>query len=258
MDIPGILVSKKDVEELKKMLDDKITATLRVITEYMYKDALNVVGIVKGQSEDVLVIHSHHDATCKGAVQDASGMAIVFSLAKYFASLHKEKIKTTIMFLSTDSHYTDYEGHVGFIEQRAKEGKKIIMDFAVEHIGKAMELDSNNEIILYDETEVRQIYVSKVNNLPEIVYGLVEKYDLEKMMLLPVEHRKEGEYQSGDVNSDAYDFHVRGIPVVSLIAAPMYLYHNSDNVDKVHQDSLEPVSMLFLELVFKAWNLMEY
>ena len=94
--------------------------------------------------------------------------------------------------------------------------------------------------------------------LPEAVYELVKKYDLEKLMLLPVEQKKEGEYKSGDVNSDAYDFHVRGIPVVSLIAAPMYIYHNSDDADKVHEASLKPVAMMFIELVSKVWDILKY
>ncbi|MCI9596871.1 MAG: M28 family peptidase [Firmicutes bacterium] len=257
MSIPSLWISRKDGEEIKKNADSSMIGSVHVVTEYSQKNALNVKGIVKGKSNDILLIHSHHDATCKGGVQDASGMSVVFALAKYFAALPKSERKTNIMFLSTDSHYTDYEGHVGFIDKCGANGEKIIMDLAVEHIGKAMELDENNDMILYDESETRQIYVSNIPGLLEAVYELVKKYDLEKIMLLPVEQRKEGEYKSGDVNSDAYDFHVRGIPVVSLIAAPMYIYHNSDDEDKVHEASLEPVAMMFIQLVSKVWDILK-
>ena len=258
MSIPSLWVSREDGEKIKKNADGNATGSVHVVTEYAKRNALNVKGIVKGMSDEILVIHSHHDATCRGGVQDASGMSVVFALAKYFASLPEEKLKTSIMFLATDSHYTDYEGHVGFIDKRMANGEKIVMDIAVEHIGKAMELDGNNDMILYGESEARQIYVSNIPGLPEAVYELVKKYDLEKLMLLPVEQKKEGEYKSGDVNSDAYDFHVRGIPVVSLIAAPMYIYHNSDDADKVHEASLEPVAMMFIELVSKVWDILKY
>ena len=77
-------------------------------------------------------------------------------------------------------------------------------------------------------------------------------------MILPVETRKEGAYQSGDVNSDAYDFNVRGIPVVSLISAPMYLYHDTDDIDKVHEDSLAPVAKMFIELLQQVWDELGY
>lgn len=258
MSIPSLWVSREDGEKIKKNADSGATGSVHVVTEYAKKDALNVKGIVEGKSDDILLIHSHHDATCRGGVQDASGMSVVFALAKYFASLPEEQLKTSIMFLATDSHYTDYEGHVGFIEKCSANGEKIIMDLAVEHIGKAMELDANNDMIIYDESEARQVYVSNIPGLAETVYELVRKYDLEKLMLLPVGQHEEGEYKSGDVNSDAYDFHVRGIPVVSLIAAPMYIYHNSDDVDKVHEASLEPVAMMFIELVSKVWDILKY
>ena len=255
-EMAAVWVSRKDGEYLKSISGAK--ASLEVTTLYEYRNALNVKGIVKGLSDDIVVIHSHHDATCRGAVQDASGMSVVFALAKYFASLPKEELKTTVMFLATDSHYTDYEGHVGFLDQREKNGEKIIMDFAVEHIGKAMELDEDNNIILYNESEARQIYVSKIDHLPQKVHELVAKYGLEKMMILPVETGKERAYQSGDVNSDAYDFNGRGIPVVSLISAPMYLYHDSDDIDKVHEDSLVPVAKMYMELLEQVWDILGY
>ena len=255
-EMAAVWVSREDGEYLKSVSGAK--ASFNVATLYEYRDALNVKGVVKGLSDDIVVIHSHHDATCRGAVQDASGMSVVLSLAKYFASRPKEELKTTVMFLATDSHYTDYEGHVGFLDQIEKNGEKIIIDFAVEHIGKAMELDDDNNIILYNESEARQMYVSKIDHLPQKVHELVAKYGLEKMMILPVETRKEGAYQSGDVNSDAYDFNVRGIPVVSLISAPMYLYHDTDDIDKVHEDSLAPVAKMFIELLQQVWDELGY
>ena len=182
-------------------------------------------------------------------------MSVVFALAKYFGSLPKDCLLTNIMFLATDSHYTDYEGHVGFLDRREAEGDHIIMDLAIEHIGKAMELDQDNRIILNEGCEARQIYVADIDHLADTVYELVEKHKLNRMMILPVQQRAGGEYQSGDVNSDAYDFNVRGIPVVSLISAPMYIYHNSDDIDKVHQESLEPVANLFIDIVDKVWHL---
>ena len=257
MELPALWVSKKDGEKLKAAVKSNVVSkgSLHVKTVYELKEALNVKGIIRGMSDDIIVVHSHHDAICRGAVQDASGMSVVFSLAKYFAARPKEEIKTTLMFLSTDSHYTDYEGHVGFINKRIKNNENLILDFAVEHIGKAMEMGDDNEIVLHDESESRIVYVTDVYGLPEIVYDAVRKHGLEKTVVLPVHHKSEGEYKSGDVCSDAYDFNARGIPVVSIISTPMYLFHDSDDVDKVHQESLEPVADMYLELIYKVWDI---
>ena len=33
------------------------------------------------------------------------------------------------------------------------------------------------------------------------------------------------------------------------------MFHDSDDVDKVHQESLEPVADMYLELIYKAWDI---
>lgn len=256
MKIPAVWVSKKDGNNLKIEIEEKkhSRADLKIKTIYEYRDALNVKGVLKGMSDDIIVIHSHHDAMGTGAVQDASGMSEVFSLIKYFKSLPISERKTTIMFLSTDSHYTDYEGHDKFLDKRAEVGDNIIMDFAVEHIAREMELDVDNEMIIYDEPETRILYVTNINDMPKKVYEILDEYRLDPTLIFAVENSKSEGYDPEEVCSDAYCFHERGIPVISLLSAPMYLFHNSDSVDKVHEDSLVPVSRAYTAFVKMFWE----
>ena len=156
------------------------------------------------------------------------------------------------MFVSTDSHYTDYEGHVGFLENRKQNQEQIILDFAVEHIAQEMDLDENNQIILTGEPETRMIYVSDTGGLLALAKEAAAIYGLEKTVFFPVRKQSSGAYTNDDVCSDAYDFNAAGIPVVSLLAAPMYLFHNSDTLEKVHQPSLKIVLRAYLYMILKA------
>src|SRR5699024_2579852 len=129
---PAVWISKADGESLKKcLLSDRIKGDLYIDTEYREVEARCVKGVIEGRSDDIIVIHSHHDAVNRGAVQDASGMSVVLALADYFSRLPKGIFKKTLMFAGMDSHYTDYEGHVNFIKNRKKAGKNLIMDFAI-------------------------------------------------------------------------------------------------------------------------------
>ena len=179
-------------------------------------------------------------------------MSEVFALAHFFAKIPEDLREKTLMFVATDSHYTDYEGHVGFLENRKKAGDKIIADFAIEHVAQEMDLDENNNIILTGEPETRIIYIDDRDGLFEFVKSAVKKYDLDKTVLFPVRGKSGGEYTSDDVCSDAYDFNAEGIPVVSLLAAPMYLFHNSDTIEKVHADSLEQIFNLYAYMILKS------
>ena len=165
-----------------------------------------------------------------------------------------EPLETGIMFAATDSHYTDYEGHVGFIKNRQNENKNIVMDFAVEHIAKEMDLDDKNHTIIIDEAETRILYVDKnADGLLELVRKAVDRFDLEKTVIFPV-GKSGGDFTNDDVCSDAYDFNAAGIPVVSILAAPMYLFHNSDDIDKVHQPSLTKILKMYAYMILKRIN----
>lgn len=260
MEMPAVWVSREQGNEITRMIEEDagVRGSLCVETLYEERPALNVIGVIPGMSDDITVIHSHHDATGKGAVQDASGMSVVFSLAKYFSSLPKEEIKTTLMFLSTDSHYTDYEGHDKFLDQREREGDKIVMDFCIEHIAKEMDLGENNEMILYDKPETRILYATDTAGLPRIAMDAFVSQKLGHTLLHVAKPQGSEGFDPEYVCSDAYCFHERGIPVISLLSAPMYLSHSSDDVDKIHEASLEPVANAYKEMVFKTWEAMGY
>ena len=61
----------------------------------------NIYGVVPGSTDEVLVMMSHHDG---GAVNEASGPAVLIAMAKYFAQL-KTPRKKTLLFFVIGSHF---------------------------------------------------------------------------------------------------------------------------------------------------------
>lgn len=61
----------------------------------------NIYGVLPGLTDEVLVMMSHHDG---GAVNEASGPAVLIAMAKYFA-LSKTPRKKTLMFFVIGSHF---------------------------------------------------------------------------------------------------------------------------------------------------------
>lgn len=256
--LPAMWVSKETGNYIKKRMGDgkKISGFMKMKTIYAKTKANNVIGHLPGLTDDMILIHSHHDAVCDGAVQDASGMSEVFAIAKYFAQLPIEKREKTLMFAAMDSHYTDYEGHAVFWKERKKNKENILMDVAIEHIAQEMDLDEDNQIVLTGEPEMRLLYVSKELEILPAVREMLSKYGIDKTVIIPSDKKMEGEYKEGLVCSDATVSWEEGIPVVSMLATPMYLYHNSDTLEKVHIESLRPVGMAFANLVSYAMKMM--
>lgn len=256
MAIPTMWVSKAQGEEIVKKMPTR--ASLSVETEVAYKKALTVMGTLEGMSDDIILVQSHHDAAVEGAVQDASGMSVVFALAQHFASIPKEERKTTMVFVSTDSHYTDYEGHDKFLDMMEEEGKNIVADFCVEHIAKEMDMDEDNRMIIYDRPETRIIFATDYKGLANMAFDTFCEHGMAHTMLMPAAPYGSDAYDPDFVCTDAYSMHERGIPVISHLTAPMYLSHNTDTFDKVYFDGLVPMAETYIDMITKAWGIMGY
>lgn len=261
MSIPGMWISKSTGEILKKKFAEKeiLLGNMKMTSTYEYKDALNVSGKLYGESDDIILIHSHHDAVFRGAVQDASGVGTMLSIAKFFAeNTTVADRKKTMMFAAMDSHYTDYMGHQGFIAARKANDEKLILDITLEHIGKEVALDENNELSETGDIETRVCYVSKSSNLYDYVKQTIKEYELKKTIFFPVQDKSisEGVYnfKQDEIITDAYYFNENDIPVISYISGPVYLFHPSDTPDRVPIDELQPVGMAFAEIAMEAGN----
>jgi hypothetical protein len=258
MTVPAVWVSKADGDVIKaRCADAGARGDLVVDVEYALGDALNVIGLLPGQSEDRILVHSHHDAVFAGAVQDASGVSEVMALAEYFSKLPVRARPKTMMFAATDTHFTNYVAHHAFIEARRHDRGKILVDLCIEHIAMEIELDADNRPIATGEIEPRAIYVSDSSGLLDDVRKAVKRRGLDRTILLPVDSTPADPdspytFRPDEIISDAFYFAEAGMPVVSLIAGPMYLFHPSDTPDRVAVAELRPVGLAMADIAHAA------
>lgn len=261
MSLPGLWVSRSSGRKIKEQFaeSDVLKGKMVVDTRYELKDACNIVGELKGQSDEIVLVHSHHDAVFEGAVQDASGTSEVLALAKYFAQIPEADRAKSMMFAALDTHYTDYAANIGFVKRRKAEGDNVIIDIAVEHVGKEAALDDDYNLYETGEVEPRLIYVSEPK-LFEDVKSIVELYDLKKTMvpLVPVGKGLDQEYEfhQDEVISDAFYWNESGVPVVSHVCGEQYLFHISDRPDRIPVEELQPVGMAFAEIAADAMEVL--
>ncbi len=253
MTIPGLWVNVSTAEQIKETLaKGKVLAEMRMASEISAGNTNVVSGILPGQSEETILIHSHLDSCYRGAVQDATGMSVVLAIAKYYAKIPKEDRKKTLMFAATDGHFSGYGGHKGFLDNRKKEGRNIIVDFAIEHIAMEAIDDRDNkedQMVFTGEISMRLLYVTQNENLLRIAKEAVINNNLVKSQILPVVKGV------GDVCTDAYRFWLNDIPVVSYLSPVIYLMDEQDTLDKVAVDQLEPVANAYIEMIEQASNM---
>jgi hypothetical protein len=251
MTIPGMWVTKKDGALLRRRLETDPRVTMKLTVQRDEVVARTVVGFLPGRTNDTLMVQSHHDSQGPGAVEDGTGTAEVIALADYYGDLSQrpgyERRDKTLMFATFDSHFTGYQSHLAFaqkyvVEQRTK--YHLVGNATIEHVGRKAVVGPDGQLRTLDKTEPRGIFENLSLPLKAELAGIIVRHDLrvtaqlDAAPLTPV-----------GIPTDASFALLTGLPVVSLIAGPLYMYDEADTIDKVDRPQLRPVALAYRDIV---------
>jgi len=249
-EVPGLYLGKDDGTRLRNMLqeaDSSVRARLTLTGTKKRGTTNNVVGTIPGKTDEVILIGSHHDAPFVGGTEDASGVAVVLALARYFSLFPPKSLEKTLVFVASAGHFFGSIGTDTFIEDHRDDiVKRTVAEVHVEHVAK--EFDVRDEgIVPTDRVEMTVIFVSDHPTLIQYTKDAVVKGELDRVLVLP------GKGILGDrPPTDASAYFVEGVPTVSYISGPIYLLDENDTLDKVAIEKLEPVASALADLIMRV------
>jgi hypothetical protein len=252
--LPGAWVTRADGARLRARLPDdpRVQLTLDVTrTEVVSR---TVIGVLPGRTTDAVMVQSHHDSVGPGAVEDASGTAEVIALAEHYgaaaaAGVRREK---TLLFVTFDTHFTGYQAHREFATRHvlARDRRwNIVLNTTIEHIGLRAVEGTDGGFASTGETEPRGIFVNVNPAFTWRIARAVRRHGLHGTSLLGAGVL---EFFAGGIPTDASFTLVAGVPTISLISGPLYLYDDADTIDRIDRAQLVPVARFFADLVDDA------
>ena len=224
--VPGVVLTRDEGARLKKRLMNG-AKELKLIQygEIIRTTTANILGEISRDEDSYIVIGSHNDSMWEGGTEDASGSAVVLGAAKHLAR-HKGDVSHSIVFLFDAAEQIDVMGSKAFIDRHRDDIlKKMKVEIHMEHIARET-LVKNGEIIVTDELQPRAIFVSKREDLYNLVKDMIVKHDMRRTIMLPTNTPL-------GVPTDATKFAEAGYPLISFISAPLYWNTDLDTVDKV-------------------------
>jgi len=249
--IPGVFVSGSTGETLINHINQAsspLQGLLKVRGETSESTSGNIVAHVQGQKSDAMLVNTHHDAGWSGAVQDASGVAVVLGLAAFYSRFPSNYIQKDLYFVFNGSHYSwNYPfGANKFAQMNADVMNRLVLCFGVEHIGKRF-IGKHGQLVDTGEVEPRFLWAPRNRQLYEAAVSAIEKNDLHSTIIpkpgaIPVY----GETQS---------YFLKGIPTFSIMSMPEYLFFSDDTLDKVAVDELHKVMLTILDIMDSAMYL---
>ncbi|MGI5328736.1 M28 family peptidase [Actinomadura nitritigenes] len=248
--IPGLWVTRAAGARIRALAASGATgATLRLDGERAPATARTVIGYLPGRTTDTIMVQSHHDSPWDGGVEDASGTAEVLALARHYSRIPQERRPKTLMFVLMDSHWTGYQAHQKFVDTFITDpaaSHRIVANVTLEHIGKQGEIGPGGELRIFDRPEYRAVFENVSEPLKAVIETAITTHDLQRTVRLPADTLVP---LLGELPTDADFVYEAGVPTISFISGPVYLYDKADTLDKVYKADLVPVAEAFADII---------
>jgi hypothetical protein len=242
--IPGVWVRGSDGARLRAMLSEGgVHARIVIEADRRNETCFNIVGELPGADDDIVIIGSHHDGPWASAVEDGSGIALVFAQAEYWSRVPQAERPHRLVFLLNAGHMAGGAGVHAFIAAHPSELERTVLELHLEHAANECVEDDHGALMPTGQPECRWWFTSRIPQLEAAVRETLEAEDLRRSMILPPD------VFGPHPTTDGGPFHAAGVPLVNFLTAPFYLFDEQDTLDKIHRPSLAPVTRAAARLV---------
>ena len=204
--------------------------------------AQNVLGVIPGRSDEVVMLTAHLDAFFYGANDNASGLAVMLALARHYARKDAPPPQRTLVFVATSGHHVhddagSYSAGVADLIARHRQGflARTLLVYNAEHIG-ARRTEVQRDLItggnLVVTTNQENPFLISVSNRNPQLIGLLKtaigRYGIPAIT-------QTNHFPFGDPSP----FFFAGIPVVNLISSGTWYHSTADTADTLSPEALE-------------------
>lgn len=107
--IPGMALGNRDGSSVREAIEKGEHPKIKLRLDVKMQEGLktnNVWGVLPGLTDENILVMAHHDAFFDGALDNASGMAMLLEIAKYYAAIAKSERRRTMVFLDDSLHHS--------------------------------------------------------------------------------------------------------------------------------------------------------
>ncbi len=98
--------------------------------------AENVVGVIPGVSDEIVVINAHHDSWFDGAGDNADATAVLIALARHYGRPENKPARTLLFVSSAGHHSSGMNGPAFLVRDNAQLLSKAVLVLNLEHVAQ--------------------------------------------------------------------------------------------------------------------------
>ena len=242
--VPGLYLLPAEGDRLKaEIAKGKTTAKLVLDAQVTKKggESANVYAVLPGKSASTYIVHSHHDAPWRSGVEDSSGVGMVLGLARYYSQVPQSQRERTMVFLFTGGHMVGGQTNTDFIAKHRNDIlARTLFDIVIEHIAD----DYNPPAAPTGNVEPRGTFVTENPVAVSLFATVVQQHNAMRTLVFPTGTPL-------GVPTDGGQYQRAGVPVVSLISGPTWLFDDDDTLDRVAKQELVPLTRMYVDFIHR-------
>lgn len=238
--VPGFFMGYHDGTVVREMLGrgERVRVHMKVDVEIHEElTSASVWGTLPGRTDENIIIMAHLDGYFEAALDNASGLSVMMTLAEHFAKLPQEQRRRNLIFIGTAGHHVGSPGARWLHENRKTALAKTALMINCEHVSVKQTVYWGPKMRKTDSVSPRRWWVNGSDRLLEIVLGAYQTFGVS--VWDEMETRSAGEMSR--VARDA--------PSVQIIRSPEIKHTDADTVEWVPEAGLEAVARAYAKII---------
>jgi hypothetical protein len=239
MSIPGFWLGFEDGRRLRDAIGEG-TVRIKANVKTEMRSGLqtqSIYGTLAGTTDENVIVMAHMDAFFEGALDNASGIAVMMSIAEHFAALPKEQRRRNMIFIGTAGHHAGSPNAAYLRDKRADLIGKTALMINCEHIAPMQTMLWSTELRPSTTIEPHRWWVYGSPRLMQITRDAYRTFGVPTAG--PMDPTATGEM--GAVS--------RRAPSIQLIESPQHKHTDMDLMPRVVISGVEAVARAYAKVI---------
>lgn len=199
----------------------------------------NVFGLVRGSTDEYVLITAHLDAYFYGASDNASGLATVLALAEHYAK-RSQRPRRSLLFVATGGHHAGSVGVANILSKHADVMKRTVLVLNCEHTAAILARSDDGRGLSIANTESPKS-LGVPNGSPLLIKLMAEALDKYGVVV--------NSRPSRSAPGDAGGFVRAGVTVLQLIESNYWYHTSGDRPETISAQGLERTARAYAQFI---------
>ena len=241
--VPGAFMGYADGNVVKDLIGQGQSVRVKMRVDIDYRDGLktaSVFGTLPGTTDEDVLILAHLDGYFEAALDNASGISVMISLAEYFSKIPQERRRRNLIFVGTAGHHVGSPGSRWMHDNHETALGNAALMINCEHVSVKQTVYWGPSMRMTDIPSPRRWWVNGSDQLVDLVLDTYRTFGVAVW-----DHMEDR--AAGEMGSVARD-----LPSIQIIRSPEIKHTDQDIAQWVPEAGLEAVARAYAKIIDEA------